>query len=110
MTSMIARLSDTGARPDALARPLLALWHLRAGGLAMGEHWMAAHALCQEQEGDPDHDIVHALAHLIEGDAPNAAYWYRRAGSRQTGDIEAEWQRIATLLSERLAPDRSGGS
>lgn len=99
MTSTIDRLLDLSTAPNDLPRPLLALWWLKRGGLKMGEAWTVAHGLCQEHEGDRDHDLVHALAHLIEGDEPNAAYWYRRAGSEKRGDIEAEWQRIASLLA-----------
>ena len=35
---------------------------------------------------------VHAYLHRVEGDLPNAGYWYRTAGSRfATGALEAEW-------------------
>lgn len=82
----------------SLSPPLQALWWLRKGGLAMGPEWHKAHAICQTREGDREFDIVHALAHWIEGDEANAAYWYRRAGGGKAATIEAECHRIARLL------------
>jgi hypothetical protein len=87
------------APPPGLARPLAALWWLKKGGLATGAGWEKAHALCQEQEGDPAHDKVHALAHWIEGDEANASYWYRRVGGRRAASIAEEWERLAKDLS-----------
>ena len=68
------------APPDGLAPALAALWWLRKGGLRTGAAWERAHAVCQAHEGERDADLVHALAHWIEGDLGNADYWYRRAG------------------------------
>ncbi len=82
-----------------LPRPLQALWWLGKGKLKTGDEWQKAHALCQQREGDPRHDLVHALAHWIEGDESNSAYWYRRAGASPAATIEAEWRRLAELLS-----------
>jgi len=57
-----------------------------------------AHQICQEHEGSPLHDWVHAFVHRIEGDDANAAYWYRCAGrTRHSGSIEEEWQIIRTV-------------
>jgi hypothetical protein len=42
--------------------------------------WQEAHEVAQEDEGEPDHDLLHALAHRREGDFSNAGYWFRRAG------------------------------
>ncbi len=82
--------------PDKeLSPPLQALWWLKKGALVMGTEWEKAHAICQQDEGNPSYDIVHALAHWIEGDEANAGYWYRRAGaSLRATKIEAEWDRI----------------
>jgi hypothetical protein len=45
---------------------------------------------------------VHAWLHRIEGDAANAAYWYRRAGKPVTeGGTDAEGEAIAQALSLR---------
>ena len=74
--------SFSNASPPAnLSPPLQALWWLKKGGLVMGKEWEQAHAICQQDEGNPSYDIVHALAHWIEGDEANAAYWYRRVGA-----------------------------
>ena len=59
----------------------------------------AAHATCQGGEGERGCDLVHALAHWIEGDLGNADYWYRRVGDRRPGgDVAAEWRRLVTDL------------
>ncbi len=84
--------------PEDLSNPLKALWWLKKGALKPGPEWEEAHGLCQMAEGEPSHDLVHALAHWIEGDLPNADYWYQRAGSTKAGDIESEWKRIEACL------------
>jgi hypothetical protein len=86
--------------PPGLSPPLQALWWLKKGGLKMGPEWRKAHELCQSNEGDHGHDLVHALVHWIEGDHGNAAYWYRRVGDGRAASIEQEWQRIAAKLLE----------
>lgn len=83
---------------ERLSAPLRALWWLRKGGLKMGPEWQKAHELCQLDEGNRAHDLVHALAHWIEGDDANAAYWYRRVGDRRAATVADEWHRIAALL------------
>ena len=90
------------APSPALPPPLQALWWLKKGGLKMSPEWTRAHEICQQREGDHDHDLVHALAHWIEGDASNSAYWYRRAGETRSDDIETEWARIAARLSSAV--------
>ncbi|WP_108660336.1 hypothetical protein [Acuticoccus kandeliae] len=91
---------DTGAEaPDpTLSRPAQALWWLKKGGFALGPAWERAHTICQEAEGDIDHDRVHAFAHWIEGDMGNAGYWYRRVGDTRAASIPAEAERIASVL------------
>ncbi len=84
--------------PSNVSRPLQALWWLKKGALKTGSQWREAHHLCQMDEGDAAHDIVHALVHWIEGDMPNADYWYRRAGSIRSGSLESEWARVETFL------------
>lgn len=92
-------LNRTGDAPDpSLPPPLQALWWLRKGGFGVGPEWEKAHAICQTAEGTPAYDVVHALAHWIEGDESNARYWYRRVGPGRASSIPAEWQRIAALL------------
>ena len=88
-----------GAPPAGLSPPLQALWWLKKGGLRTGAEWERAHAICQHGEGERGCDLVHGLAHWIEGDLGNADYWYRRAGGRRDGDdIAAEWRRLVVLL------------
>lgn len=50
---------------------LLCLWH---------DHWTLAHEAAQSREGEPDHDLLHAISHRREGDFANAGYWFRGAG------------------------------
>ena len=79
--------------PPAGVTPLLqALWHDARGD------WDRAHTLAQEIE-TKDGAWVHAYLHRKEGDAGNAAYWYRRAERPvATTSLEAEWDAIATAL------------
>ena len=58
--------------PPGLSAALRALW-LEARG-----DWNGAHEAAQADEGGAG-DWVHAYLHRKEGDAGNAAYWYRRA-------------------------------
>jgi hypothetical protein len=90
--------------PPGLTVPQQALWWLRKGGFRLGPEWETAHQLCQQREGDPDHDLVHALAHWIEGDLGNRDYWYRRVGGGRAAAIPEEWQRIAAKLTAAGSP------
>ncbi len=73
---------------------------LKAGHLRPGPDMERAHGICQDHEGEPAFDWVHALIHRIEGDDGNAAYWYRRAGKvRHPGTIAEEWQIIRDEVS-----------
>lgn len=74
---------------------LNALTQLREDGFRTGRAWEAAHALAQEHEGEAMFDRLHGLCHRIEGDAGNAAYWYRRAGETPfDGSFSAEAEAI----------------
>jgi hypothetical protein len=55
--------------PDRLRvlEGLALLWH---------DHWDAAHEIAQSREGEPDHDLLHAMLHRREGDFANAGYWF----------------------------------
>jgi len=82
-----------------LSQPLQALWWLKKGDFKLGAEWEQAHAICQIAEGNKAHDWVHALAHWIEGDEQNSAYWYRRVGKERTSDDPGvEWDHIAAQL------------
>ena len=77
-------------QPPALPPLLLALWHEARG------NWEAAHAIAQQREGTPAYDHLHAYLHRREGDAFNAAYWYRRAGQAvPVVSLQEEWNQLA---------------
>ena len=52
---------------------LQALRHLEAGD------WQAAHEIVQKDEQSPLACWAHGIVHIMEGDLPNARYWYRAA-------------------------------
>ncbi|MBW8886402.1 MAG: hypothetical protein JF616_01485 [Fibrobacteres bacterium] len=60
---------------------LALLWH---------DHGEEAHEIAQSREGDPDHDLLHAIFHRREGDHENADYWFSRAGKHPCYLILAE--------------------
>jgi hypothetical protein len=83
---------SSAAPPAGISAVLLALWHDARGD------WNAAHEVAQDVP-DPDGAWVHAYLHRKEGDASNAAYWYRRAGKPVFGgSLQAEWQEIVTAF------------
>ena len=41
--------------------------------------WQAAHRIVQEDEESPLSCWAHGIVHVMEGDLPNARYWYRAA-------------------------------
>ncbi|MBG1231135.1 hypothetical protein [Aestuariivirga litoralis] len=86
--------------PQTLSRPLQAMWWLKKGDFKMGAEWEQAHQLCQEDEGERTHDMVHALAHWIEGDMANRDYWYRRIQPwTRANTIPQEWKQLEQHLS-----------
>jgi hypothetical protein len=50
-----------------------ALAHLEAGD------WQAAHEIVQRDEASPLACWAHGIVHIMEGDLPNARYWYTQA-------------------------------
>ena len=50
-----------------------ALKHLEAGD------WQAAHEIVQRDEESPLACWAHGIVHIMEGDLPNARYWYGQA-------------------------------
>jgi hypothetical protein len=89
-----ATLSAAAPPPD-LPSLLRALWHDAKGD------WNAAHHVAQDVESS-DGSWVHAYLHRKEGDAGNAAYWYRRAGQPIAHDsLNEEWTRIVKALLAR---------
>ncbi len=86
------RTVSDDAPPSSISLPLLALWHDARGD------WNAAHETAQSVE-DERGAWVHAYLHRKEGDAANAAYWYRRARKPVATDaLGSEWERIVTAL------------
>jgi hypothetical protein len=78
--------------PPELGFALAGLWWDAKGD------WTQAHESAQQDDG-PAGAWVHAYPHRKEGDASNAAYWYRRAGKSPThGSFEDEWKEIAAAL------------
>ena len=95
MTLEEFRASLGGGTPPAVAPALVALWH------DAKNDWEKAHETAQAIEDDTG-AWVHAYLHRKEGDASNAAYWYRRAGRaivRETA-LDDEWAQIAESLLE----------
>jgi hypothetical protein len=70
--------------------------------LAQGD-WRAAHEIVQADEDSPLSCWVHGIVHLMEGDAANARYWYRRAGRAFRGDVSIEDEIAALSASLRSA-------
>ena len=93
MTPAALKASVSNAAPPAgLTPPLQALWWTGKGG------WDQAHKIVMREEG-ADAAWVHAYLHRVEGDLPNAGYWYRAAGKPVAkGALEAEWDAIAAAL------------
>ena len=71
---------------------------IRALDHAAKGDWDAAHRIVQE-DGSRDAAWVHAHLHRVEGDLPNARYWYARAGRPEsTAPLEAEREEIRHAL------------
>src|ERR1043165_9092843 len=78
------------APPAGLAPSVQALWWAAKGD------WDKAHKIVMAEEA-ADAAWVHAYLHRVEGDLPNAGYWYRTAGKPVAkGALEAEWDAIVT--------------
>jgi hypothetical protein len=81
--------------PGGLSPSLAALWWAKKGD------WERAHKLVMDEDS-ADAAWVHAYLHRVEGDLPNARYWYGQARRKAaTGPLEAEWSAIVAAL---LAP------
>jgi hypothetical protein len=86
------RSLKTGQPPRGLAPVLSALWWAHQGD------WDKAHTIVMNEDGR-DAAWVHAYLHRVEGDAVNAAYWYRQAGKPvAAGPVEGEWKAIVVAL------------
>jgi len=81
--------------PHGIAPALAALWWAKKGD------WDKAHTIVMDADGR-DAAWVHGHLHRVEGDAGNAAYWYRQAKRPvASGSLDTEWDAIvAALLGE----------
>jgi len=78
--------------PRDVAPALAALWWAKKGD------WDKAHKIVMDADGR-DAAWVHAYLHRVEGDAGNAAYWYRQANRPvASGTLDREWDAIAAAL------------
>ena len=68
---------------------------LRAVELLENGDWEAAHGIAQKDESELG-SWAHGIVHLMEGDLPNAAYWYKRAG-REPAELSNIAQEISAL-------------
>jgi len=81
--------------PAGLSVPLQALWW------AGKDDWDKAHKLVMGDDS-AESAWVHAYLHRVEGDLPNARYWYRQATREPaTNALDAEWAAIAGELAAR---------
>jgi len=88
----LAASASKAAPPVGLAPTVQALWWAAKGD------WGKAHKIVMEEEGT-DAAWVHAYLHRVEGDLPNARYWYRTAGKPvAAGALDQEWAAIAAAL------------
>jgi len=72
---------------------------LQAVAFLQEGNWKAAHEIVQRDEESPLACWAHGIVHLMEGDVPNARYWYREAKRSFSEDIAAEIAAFRTALS-----------
>jgi hypothetical protein len=90
--SEFKRTLGTAKPPAGLAPALTALWW------AGKDDWDAAHKIVMDA-ADKESAWVHAYLHRVEGDLPNARYWYRQAQRPVASQpLAAEWDAIAEAL------------
>jgi hypothetical protein len=83
---------SAAAPPAAISDPLAGLWWAAKGD------WDKAHKIVQDDESR-EAAWVHAYLHRVEGDLPNASYWYRTAGKPVAqGALDDEWAAIAAQM------------
>ena len=73
-----------------------ALRHLEAG------EWQAAHEIVQEDEESALACWAHGIVHIMEGDLPNARYWYRAAKRDfpKDGNVAAEIKALRAAIGD----------
>lgn len=78
--------------PADLSLALQGLWWDAKGD------WEKAHE-CAQQRDDREGMLLHAYLHRKEGDASNAAYWYRQCGAAlSTVSLDREWEALVSAL------------
>ena len=75
----------------------------RAVALLEAGDWHAAHEIVQKDEDSPLHCWAHGIVHVMEGDLPNARYWYRQA-KRPFPSAPSVPAEIAALRSALRSP------
>ena len=83
--------------PEPISRNDLA----DACDLAIAGDWAGAHSIVQRDEAERISCWIHAVLHRIEGDEPNARYWYGLAGQSITAyaDANDELRAIKAVLT-----------
>lgn len=61
--------------------------------------WQGAHKIVQEDEESPLACWAHGIVHVMEGDLPNARYWYRRAKREFNTQATMEIAALKKMLS-----------
>ena len=74
---------------------------LQAVDYALSGEWEAAHLIAQDHEGEKLADWIHAVAHRMEGDLANAAYWYGRCGRAHSDELSTEAE--LRLIKEQVS-------
>ena len=75
---------------------------VEAAALLERGDWKAAHEIVQRDEESMLSCWAHGIAHLMEGDLPNATYWYRQARRDWPDDpsISAEIAALRAVLQK----------
>jgi hypothetical protein len=60
--------------------------------------WKTAHEIVQADEDSAAACWAHGIVHLMEGDVPNARYWYRKAGRAFSENVPAEIAALSASL------------
>jgi hypothetical protein len=71
----------------------------QAAALLAAGDWKAAHEIVQDDEDSRLSCWAHAIVHVMEGDLPNARYWYRKAGRSFSADVAAEVAALSAALA-----------
>ncbi len=80
------------SEPQDISPPLKSLWWAAKGD------WDRAHKIVQDDDS-AEAAWVHAYLHRVEGDLPNARYWYRLATREPAnGALDSEWNSIVETL------------